>query len=185
MDNRHRTSSVSRLPVEVREKIALLRDQGRTLDEIMAALNSLDVDVSRSALGRYTKKMDRVAADLRKSRELAQAVARQFGDKEVSQVARTNMELTHTLLMKLMIGGDDQESVVLDAKEAMFIATALEKLTKASKVDFEAQLLAAREQARIEATEKAAEKATEVARKQGLSASIIHDIKTNILGVEE
>jgi hypothetical protein len=186
MDTRNRPSTISRLPPQIKEKIASLRDQGRTLDEIMNALNAMDVEISRSALGRYTKRMDRVATDLRKSRELAQAVARQFGDKEVSQVARTNMELTHTLLMKLMVGNDDEESapVILKPQEAMFIATAIEKLTKAGKVDFEAQLLAAREQERREATAQAAEKAADTARSKGLSEDLIHAIKANILGVD-
>lgn len=185
MDTRNRPSTISRLPPEVKDRIASLRDQGRTLDEIMQVLNQLDVGISRSALGRYTKKMDRVASDLRKTREMAQAVARQFGDKEVSQVARTNMELTHTLLMKLMIGGDDDEQeVVIDAKEAMFIATALEKLTKAGKVDFDTQLAAAREQERRDATVKAAEKAATTARSKGLSEETINAIKSSILGVD-
>lgn len=184
MSKKNSPSTISRLPEQVREKIAVLRDQGRTLDEIMAALNAIDVEVSRSALGRYTKKMDKVAEDLRRSRELALAVSRQFGDKETSQVARTNMELLHSLLMKLMVGGDDEIEVVIDAKEAMFLSTALEKLSKAGKVDFEAQLMAAKEAERREATANAAEKAAETARKQGLSADTINAIKASILGVD-
>jgi len=190
--NRSRASSITKLPETIREKIALLRDQGRTLNEIMAALNDLDVDVSRSALGRYTKKMDQVAEDLRRSRELALAVSRQFGDQETSLVARTNMEILHSLLMKLMIGAvagsatkkDGDKNVEIEAREAMFLSTALEKLTRAGKVDFEGQLLAAREKERGAALRSAAEKAVDEARKQGLSAPTIAAIKARILGVE-
>lgn len=184
-DARNRPSTIDRLPEELRARISSLRDQGRTIDEIMGVLNSLDAGVSRSAVGRHLKKMDRIAADIRKSRSLAEAVSRQFGDKEVSQVARTNIELLHTLIMKVMIGSEDNDTPIeLDAKEAMFVATALEKLSKAGKLDLDAQILAVKETERRAATEKAADVAATEARKQGLSATTIEAIKKSILGVE-
>lgn len=188
MSRKNTPSTISRLPPEIRDKISQLRDNNRTIDEIMAVLNTLDLDepVSRSSLGRHLKKMEQVAGDLRRSRALAEAVGRQFGDGETSKVARINMELLHTLLMKLMIGGDDENSAPVELKpqEAMFLATAMERVTKAGKVDFEAQLLAAREQERIQATEKAAEKAVSTAIKLGASEEFIHTIKARILGVD-
>lgn len=179
-----RKSSISRLPSEIRERISSLRDQGRTIDEIMAQLDALDVDVSRSALGRHVKKMDQVAREIRRSRELAEAVSRQFGDKETSQVARTNIEILHSLMMKLMIGEEDQEEVVLDPKDAMFLATALEKASKASKLDLDRMIAAAREEEKMAATEKAAETAVKTAKQQGLSAQTVEAIKASILGVD-
>lgn len=185
MSERNRTSTISRLPPDVKRKIAALRDQGCTLDQIMAALDAVDIDVSRSALGRYTKKMDRVAANIRRSREMAQAVARQFGGQEASEVSRTNLEILHTMIMKMMTGPDDQDGEVsFDAKDTMFIATALEKLTKASKVDLDARILAAREQERKIATEKAAEKAVATAISEGISDQTVNKIKASILGIE-
>lgn len=177
-------SSIDRLPDEVRARITSLRDQGRTIDEIMAALDRLDVDVSRSALGRHLKKADQIADQMRKSRAIAESIGRSFGDDETSKVARTNVELLHSLLMKFMTGPDDFEGeVVLDAKDAMFAATALEKLAKASKSDFDMQIKAAVERERQAVTEKAAEKAEATARKQGLSGDTVDAIKKSILGM--
>ena len=178
-----RPSTISRLPENIREKIVLLRDQGRTLDEIMAALDALDVNISRSSLGRYVKKHEVVAENLRKSRALAEAVGRSFGDAETSKVARTNIELLHSLMMKMMVGEDDDAVVSLDAKEAMFLATAIEKATKASKADLETQLKARLEQERRQTLEQAATVAADTAKKQGLSKETVDAIKKNILGI--
>lgn len=183
MNMTNRPSSISRLPEQIRLKIVELRDNGRTIDEILTVLNTLGADVSRSALGRYVKKQGQVAEELRRSRALAEAVGRSFGDTESSKIARTNIELLHSLLMKLMIGKDDQTEVSLDPKDAMFLATALEKATKAGKADFEVQIKAALEQERRSTTEKAAETFATEAKKQGLSQDTVNAIKSTILGV--
>ena len=52
---------MKRLPEKVREEIGRLREKGRTLDEILAYLKTLGAEVSRSALGRYTKNVDAIA----------------------------------------------------------------------------------------------------------------------------
>lgn len=179
----NRASTITRLPDEIRAKITELRDKGHTIDEILTVLNTLSVDVSRSAVGRYIKKQGQVAEELRRSRALAESIGRSFGDVESSKVARTNIELLHSLMMKLMIGTDDQTEVSLDPKDAMFLATALEKVAKAGKSDFEVQIKAALEQERRATTEKAAETAVAEAKKQGLSADTVNAIKASILGV--
>ena len=178
-----RPSSITRLPTQVREKISVLRDQGRTIDEILAHLEQLDVDVSRSALGRHLKKQAQVAEQIRRSRQLAEAVGCQFGDEETSKVARTNIELLHSLMMKFMIGNDDETAeVVLDAKEAMFAATALEKLSKASKLDVDRELKI-REEARKEAMKQASEIVEKTGREKGLSPEMVDKLKREFLGI--
>tara|TARA_B100000686_G_scaffold246123_1_gene255490 strand:+ start:88 stop:636 length:549 start_codon:yes stop_codon:yes gene_type:complete len=179
-----RPSSISRLPKEVREKISHLRDQGRTIDEIMDHLEQLDVEVSRSSLGRHLKKQKEVAAQIRKSRQLAEAVGRQFGDSETSKVARTNIELLHSMLMQIFIGGEDGEmgEVRLDPKDAMMLATALQKLSQASKLDVDRELKI-REEVRKKTTADAADAAVKTARKQGLTKETVEAIKAEILGI--
>lgn len=177
-----RPSSITRLPEEVRSKIAVLRNQGRTLDEILAHLEELDVDVSRSALGRHLKKQREVTEKIQRSRQMAEAIARNFGDKETSQVARTNIELLHSMTMQLMIGGEEGEEVKLDSKDAMFLATTIEKLAKASKTDFDRELKV-REEATKEAMKKASEIVDVAGKEKGLSAEVINELKSKFLGV--
>lgn len=178
-----RRSSISRLPEEIRKMISSLFDQGRTIDEIMINLRQLEVGVSRSAVGRYLKKQAIVSEQIRRSRSLAEAVAKEFGGREASDVARTNIELLHTLLMRVMIGDpDSDEEVVLDPKEAMFAATALEKLLKASKLDVDREVKV-REEERLLAKQKAADAAVRIGKKEGLTAETVNKIKAEILGV--
>jgi biotin operon repressor len=131
-----RQSSIRRLPAEVRELIGDLRERGRTIDEVLEKLRELDVEVSRSALGRHVKQLDAIGAEIRRSRTIAEALVRRYGEAPESRTARLNIELMHAFINKLMIS-EDGEIVSLDAKEAMFVATALQKLAQASKQDLD------------------------------------------------
>lgn len=135
-----RQSSIRRLPSEVRELIADLRERGRTIDEVLDKLRELEVEVSRSALGRHVKQLDAIGAEIRRSRAVAEALVKRYGEAPESRTARLNIELMHAFINKLMIS-DDGEIVSLDAKEAMFVATALQKLAQASKQDVDREAL--------------------------------------------
>jgi hypothetical protein len=173
-----RPSSIKRLPPEVQETIGRLRDQGRTLDEILGHLRQLEVDVSRSALGRHVKQLDAIGEELRRSRTIAEAMVARFGDAPESRTARLNIELAHTLLLKLMVS-EDGEPVKLDAKEAMFVSSAISSLTTAAKKDADGILQARREEAK-----KAAAAAESAAKDAGLSDTVVDEIKRRILGLQ-
>ncbi|MGZ8371111.1 MAG: phage protein Gp27 family protein, partial [Caulobacteraceae bacterium] len=67
---RHQPSSIDKLPPEVRALIGELREKrGCTIDEIMDKLRELEVDVSRSAVGRHVRKLADIGAEMRRSRE--------------------------------------------------------------------------------------------------------------------
>lgn len=150
-----RVSSVKRLPPEVRDYIGKLREQGRTLDEIMAALKPLDVDISRSALGRHTKQLDAIAAKMEQSRVVADALVRRMGEAPESKTARLNMEMMHTAIYQVLgvaLGGDEdgQGAGNFTPKETMELARALDHLTRAAKTDAEF-IARVREEARKQA----------------------------------
>ena len=95
----------------------------------MAKLNELNVDVSRSAVGRHCKRLESIQASIRQSRTIAEAIVKDYGDEDKeNKVARANIEVLHSILFRMM-GSEDGEPVTLDAKDAMFLATSLEKLT--------------------------------------------------------
>lgn len=178
-----RASSIDRLPPNIRELIAELRQQGRTIDEIRAKLEELDIRVSRSALGRHTQEVDRLYERLRESRVVAETVMSRIEDSTAGQVARINIELMHAALLKLMSG-----DVALDGKEAMFLATALQKLASASKVDLDRELRLREEVARQAKAEAArqlddATAAAAPAGEKGLSPERIAQLRRDFLGV--
>ena len=178
-----RKSSIDRLPAKIRDLIGSLREQGRTIDEIHAKLEELDVDVSRSALGRYTQQIDQLAEVLREGRVVSQAVMDKIEDAGDDRVARMNIELMHTVVTKLLLGQTD-----IDAKEAAFLAGALKNLAAAGKADMDREIKI-REQAARQAREAmarqldAATEAASDAGERGLSAERVAQLRRDFLGV--
>jgi hypothetical protein len=191
-----RKSTVDRLGPEVRDAIGRLLDEGATLDEILAHLENMSVEVSRSALGRYTQKLAAAGEKLRRSRAVAEALVRRFGDQPESKTARLNIELLHGAILDLFMVEDDQadadgddgrkkkqQAGLGDPMGAMLLAKALEHLTKASRHDVEF-LEKAKKLAAEAAKKQAATAAEQMAREKGLSAATIDAIKASILGVK-
>ena len=72
-----RHSSIELLPDEDKRELDRQLSEGKlTLDQLVAALESRGVTVSRSALGRYRKGFEETAAKLRESRDVASAFAK-------------------------------------------------------------------------------------------------------------
>lgn len=179
-----RASTIKRLPREIKDAIASLRDSGKTIDEILGHIKSMadDIDVSRSAMGRHIKEIDEIAKEIRQQREIAIAISKDIGAKTQGELARGNIELLQSLIMRA--AGASSSSGKFDAKELMFFAKAVSDLSKGAKLDIDSQIVIAKEKARIEATEKAADVAVKEAKRQGLSAETVNAIKSRILGVE-
>jgi len=151
-----RKSKIDRLPKPVREKVGELVDAGRTIDEILEALRALDIDdISRSSVGRHVKKLNVVAERVRRSREVADALVRRIGDVGESKALRLDVELMHSAMLDLLMGGEDGEAVTLDPEAAMFMARSLRDLAAAATAAAEA----------------------------GLSAETVNTIKSRILGI--
>jgi hypothetical protein len=183
-----RPTSIDRMPPEVRDWIGRLRDQGRTLDEIVAKLRELDLDAlpSRSAVYRHLKRAEEVAAKVRESRTVAEAVVRQLGEGEPDRVTRLNIELMHNAVFAVVTRVVDGEPVTLSPMEAMQLAKALDHLGKAAKDDV-ARTIAiekrATEKARAEALKQAEATIKNVVKEGGLSAEVISQLRRDFLGV--
>lgn len=133
-----RPSSIDRMEPEVRDWIGRLRDQGRTLDEIIGKLRELDVAAlpSRTALHRHLQKADAIADRLRKSRAVADVIVRRLGDAQPDKATRLNIELMHQAVFDMLsTQSEDGEPVTLEPMQVMLIAKALDHLGKASKDD--------------------------------------------------
>lgn len=178
-----RKSSVLRLPPELRERIGALLGQGRTLDEIKAALDGLGGDVSRSALGRYKQRIERVGEKIRRSREVAEVLVQRYGDAPEGKTARLNIELMHGVLNDLLSQIPDPgeaeagDAVVLDPEGAMQLSKALDHLARAKKADAELETKI-REQLRKESEaklDKAVAAAAGEAKRESLTPAEILD----------
>lgn len=179
---RHVPSSIDKLPTEVRELIGQLRAQGVTIDDILAKLQELGADVSRSALGRHIKGLAEVGEQLRRSREIATALVGRFGEDADNRVGRLNIELMHGIVMQMLTGSPDEtgeaSAVTFDAEETMFLARSLQSLASAQKIDTDRLL-----KVRVETAKEAAKAVETVGKAKGLTKETMDAIKHAVLGI--
>ncbi len=176
-----RKSSIDKLPVELVGAITKLRDQGRTIDEILAYLADLQTQVSRSALGRHVKGLDEAIDRMRQSRIVAETLVDKLGDAPGSKQAQVNIELLHGVIMDFML---KNEGGAHDPEGLMMLARALADIGRANKLNID-YVLAAEKRGREQAQREAAEAVDEVAKSGGLSAVTAQEIKAKIFGVKE
>lgn len=173
-----RPSSIDRLPTEIREAIGRLREHGKTLDEILDHLRAMEVEISRSALGRHVKGMAAMGERLRRSRAMAEGLARQLGETPGDKMARLNIELLHSQVNDLLAAADEEEGGGLDAKGATMLAAAIERLTKAARQD---QDFVLKLEARVK--DEAAKSVASAGRDLGLTEETVGAITRRILGI--
>ena len=176
-------SSIDKLDPEFKEIIGHLRLQGRTIDEIKAHLLQLNVDVSRSALGRHLKGMAAMKERVQRSRDMAVALVDRFGEQPDNRVARLNLELMHSVVLTAITATDEDEEgepqpVTFAPEDAAFLARALKDLASAEKTSTDRMLAVQRETAK-----SAANKAEEAMKSRGFSGETVEFIKNQVLGV--
>ena len=177
-----RKSSLRRLPPEILQEVNRLLSEGRfTLAEILEHLRGMGIEtVSRSALGRQKQKIDKIAAKLRQSREMTEALVKEIGPSVVEgQQGRLLVQTLRDLVFD-HLAARVEEGDVDDPKALMALARTLKDMAQANRLDqdFEAKV---RERVQKE-TVKAVE---DVTREAGLSAETVEAIKSRILGVKD
>ena len=179
-----RPGKIARLPEEARELIGALLKAGRTLDEIIAKLRELDLPSEdlpgRTALGRWARRHMAIVDEMRRQQEIGQTLVERYGEAGDSRTARMNIAMAQGLLTRLMFT-EEGEFAQLDAKEAMFLSDAINKLVSAAKSDTDRELKI-RTEAEKKARAEAAKAIEQVSRSAGLSADLINKLKAGVFG---
>jgi hypothetical protein len=181
-----RKSSIRRQSPDVREAIAAWNREGRTLDEIAVALEEVfAVKLSRSAVHRHVKGLEKHLARIERSRAIAEATVARFGQESDSKVTRANIELVHAMISEIGDqseideGPDDDKERAKTPMGAMLLAKAVEHLTKAGRHD--AELVAKiRAEVRKEAEKAMKARADELCRVENLKDLSNDDLKRKI-----
>ena len=124
-----RKSTLRRLQPEIQAEINRILSEGRlTLDELLEHLRGIGVEgVSRSALGRQKQKIDKIAAKLRQSREMTEALVREIGPAvEEGQQGRLLVEVLRRLVfdhLEKRLTSEDEESQDIDNQGLFFLAS--------------------------------------------------------------
>lgn len=172
-------------PEDKAEFDRLLATGRLTLDGLVMWLEGRGYEIGRSSVHRYKGRFDRMAARLRQSREVTQALAREMGDAaEQGQQGRVLVEMARSLVFDMM----DRlpEDAQLDPKDIAMLGKGLAEMAKAARYDqdFEQKAEEIR-RATAAATRAEAAKAVETtAREKGLSAEMVTTLKAQILGVK-
>jgi len=159
-----RAPKMRRLPREIREEVERAwRNDGLTIDELMALLRARRMDVasdpergvSRSGLHRYLKNFDATAARMREAEQVARAVMGSLGeDGERGDVGRMLTQMLRTISFN-QLHEVEETGEKLRPADLMFLSKAVKEMVSADKVraDLEIRL---RDRLRLEADRKVA-----------------------------
>lgn len=173
-----RRSTVAALPAEILERVnAMIRD-GATVPEILARLEEPGESVSRSALYRYKSRMERQLQRYREAQEVAGVWVRQLADDADDKVGRLLAEMIKTVAFNTIsqLGEDGAESTT--PEDLAHLARSIKDLVAARKGSAEIEL-----RIRKDVVREAAREVEQVARRQGLSAAAVAELKASFLGL--
>jgi len=170
-------SSIRKLPDELRKELDRLLNDGQfTLIQITEHMRALGADVSKSSVHRYSQDFERMAEDIRLTREMARAVGRELKDDIDGNATQMLVESMHALLLKSRMQLADSGDI--DAKSVSDLAKAVKDLQTAAKSSTDMRM-----KLREQVAREAADVAGEMVEKQGLSAETVENIKERILGI--
>lgn len=181
---RGRASTIQTLPEDIKARLdEMLRDSGTTQEDIREEVNLLleeagvEKRVSRSALNRYSTRMETIGAKIRESREVADAWIARLGSKPSGEVGQVLIEMIRAMAFETSMHAAEGEEPV-SPKFIKELALGIQRLEsaaeKATKREAEIRKAFAKE---------AAETAAKVAASSGMSKATIDQIKRDILGV--
>ena len=174
-------SSIDKLPPEVRDVIAGLRRQGRTIDEILDHLKSLGEEVSRSALGRHVKSLAEIGDQMRRVETLSKFVVEKFGEETDDRVARASMHILQGIILDLTVAQEEDEDgnpIPPSPETVKSLALAVQRLTAAQRMDAEREL-----KLRELWAKEAAAKVGQLGKQMGWTAEMAQRVRSEIMGV--
>ena len=180
-----RPGKIARLPEEARSLIGALLKAGCTLDQILAKLRELDIPAEalpgRSVLGKWARQQSAIIEEMQRQAQIGEALVSRYGEAGDNRTARLNIAMAQGLLTRLMFTEEGQMAV-FDAKESMFLASAIKSLTGASKDDTDREMKIRADERKKE-QEKTAKALQQVSREGGISPETLAEIN-RALGVQ-
>lgn len=180
-------SKVETLPTAVKEWLdrALVTGNFAGYTALEAELRDRGYGIGKSSIQRYGSNLERKLAAIKASTEAARIIAEAAPD-DAGQLSGAVMGMIQTEVFNVLVGlqeleqsaeGGDEESKMARAKLLSQLAKNVATLSRAS-VSQKKHEIEIRGKARA-----AAEAVAKVARKGGLSANAINDIRAQILGI--
>ena len=144
-----RKSTVAVLDEAIVGEVNRLIRLGRTIDEILAALEPLGADVSRSAMGRYVKSARQSMEQYTKAQDVARIWMDKFGSEPSSDVSRLLPQMLEAVAHRTLEDMAESDGIQ-SPEEVRVMARALKDLNGAKKgnIDIEVKMREVREAGR-------------------------------------
>jgi len=155
--------------------------RGGTVDQVLEALQQIGADVSRSAVGRYTKKARGAMERYREAQEVAKVWVEKFGADPNGDVSQLLPHMLRAVAFnQISIMGDETPGTDdgPTSRDTALLAGAIKDLASAEKITAERIM-----KVRKEVAAKAADAGADVAKSRGLSPEAVAEIRSKILGV--
>lgn len=177
-----RATSIDGLPDEIRAWLdkALAENNFTGYQALEAALRENGFAISKSAIHRYGQKIERRMAAIKASTEAAKLITEAAGDEQDNR-SEAVIALVQTEMFESIIAIQEASNEELSAEDRLGLMSKAAKniatLTRASlaQKEYKTKVLA-------KATE-AAEKVAKLAKKGGMSAQTVEEIRRSILGI--
>ncbi len=170
-DGMGRRSSVERLPPALRDAVDAAIEGGATIEEIVACIHERGGNCSRSAVGRYAKRMRELIREQREVDRCADLWIRVLGERAQGRTGLIAIEAVRTLALK-SVGDLRERETPVATEEVARLALALRRIESADKLRAE----------RERALGQAAARGGRAARQRGLSAETVAAIRRAIEG---
>ncbi len=183
-----RKSKLSRLPAEVKSYIeGKISEGSMTLDELISDLRNqfpgheVAGDLpSRSAMHRYGQKLERRLTAIRASTEAAKIIRAQAGDDEDAR-SEALTALVHTELFDAIISLQEANEEDIDAGERIsMLSSAAKNIATLTRSSVNLKKFQSEVKERAQAAAANVEK---IAKKGGLSAETVDQLRREILGI--
>ena len=160
-----RKSTVAVLDEAIVGEVNRLIRLGRTIDDILAALEPLGVDVSRSAMGRYVKSARESMEQYTKAQVVASIWIEKFGSEPSSDVSRLLPQMLEAVAHRTLEDMAESEDIK-SPEEVRVMARALKDLNGAKKgnIDIELKMREVREAERKKVLQEQRAQADELTR---------------------
>ncbi len=179
-----RQSSIDTLPEPIRDALhALLRDPAINQLEATKRVNDLleqeqsNVRVSKSAVNRYSQRMDQIGEKMRQSRQIAEMWIGKLGNQPQGQVGKLLNEFTRTMAFETALSMSEGDEPV-PPKLLKELSLSIKHLEEAASVNEKRE-----REIRRQMAEEAANAVDTAAKSQGLTADSVALIKQQILGI--
>jgi alpha-D-ribose 1-methylphosphonate 5-triphosphate synthase subunit PhnL len=184
-----RPSTIDTLPDDILEKLQeLLRDPRVTQLDVTARISAALIErgeepISKSAVNRYSKKMDQVGERLRQSRAVAEMWIGKLGATPQGQMGHLINEILRTLAFDMSMSLQDEAVAAVNAEDRAGVIDMLKNLSlSVVRLERAASENVKREaEIRKQAKAQAAEAVEAEAKRQGASAATIDSLRQAIM----